>query len=191
MPSERALLRCDFRREWTARRFSRRSAHATCSSHCERDRSGFRPTFTVRRTRCSRQPWSQRSVSPRCVSRRPALSQRRNGQDVRQVRLKNTFVDRGSSIDHCGLMAPEPGSIRVVRHLRYFFYSFSSSFLDSASSFLCSSVISGYASLIDFRLLAITSAMTMRVNHLWSAGTIYQGAHSVLVWFTISSYAFM
>src|ERR1700730_364642 len=35
------------------------------------------------------------------------------------------------------------------------------------------------------------SATTMRVNHLWSAGTTYQGARLVLVFRIIPSYALM
>ena len=36
---------------------------------------------------------------------------------------------------------------------------------------------------------AMTAAAQTRVNHLWSAGSTYQGADSVLVWLSISEYA--
>lgn len=34
-----------------------------------------------------------------------------------------------------------------------------------------------------------TAAVARRLNHLWSAGTTYHGAHLVLVWLSMASKA--
>src|SRR5207302_8215425 len=62
----------------------------------------------------------------------------------------------------------------------------------SASSWCCAAFSEarapstvGYLGSISSRALAITAAATIRVNHLWSAGITYQGAHLVLVLLSI------
>ena len=47
----------------------------------------------------------------------------------------------------------------------------------------------GYRGSISISVWAITAAAAMRANHLRSAGMTYQGAHSVLVWESISENA--
>ncbi len=39
----------------------------------------------------------------------------------------------------------------------------------------------GYLGLIALSVAATTAAVASRVNHLWSSGTTYQGAHCALV----------
>src|SRR3954451_24475146 len=60
-------------------------------------------------------------------------------------------------------------------------YSAESCRLASARRTRCPSVTSGYFRSSDRIAVVTTSATTARVVHLRSAGTTYQGAHSVLV----------
>src|SRR5512135_2982586 len=70
-------------------------------------------------------------------------------------------------------------------------YSSDSRCLALARSSRCSSVTSGYFRSSDRIAVVTTSATTARVTHLWSAGTTYHGAHSVLVADRQSAYARM
>ena len=47
----------------------------------------------------------------------------------------------------------------------------------------------GYPGLIASSAVTRTAAVARRLNHLWSAGTTYHGAHFVLVWLSMASKA--
>ena len=62
----------------------------------------------------------------------------------------------------------------------------SSSVLARRSSCRASGSGPGYCGSMSIRVSAMTAAAQTRVNHLRSAGRTCQGAHSVLVWLSIS-----
>ncbi len=47
----------------------------------------------------------------------------------------------------------------------------------------------GYLGLIAASSVTRAAAVARRLNHLWSAGTTYQGAHGVPVWLSMLSNA--
>ena len=59
----------------------------------------------------------------------------------------------------------------------------------SRSSRRCSSVTSGYRGSSSSSACTRMAPTQMRANHLWSAGITYHGAHSVLVWDSMSENA--
>src|SRR5580692_3351730 len=88
-----------------------------------------------------------------------------------------------------GVLSPGPDTINSRQMT--FHFSFSNSSFAFSSSTSSWSLTFGYFNPSDFNLATMISATQIRVNHLWSAGMMYQGAHSVLVWLNISSYASM
>src|SRR5271170_2116917 len=83
---------------------------------------------------------------------------------------------------------PAPGPAPVLtagpRHS-----SAASSFLTCAIWPATAGSAAGYFGLIASSAVTRTAAVASRVNHLWSAGTTYHGAHLVLVWLSMSSKA--
>src|ERR1700704_2418083 len=69
-------------------------------------------------------------------------------------------------------------------------YSATSCFRAASSSAFCAGSIFGYESFSALSASTTAAATTSRVNHLLSAGTTYQGACGLAVFWIMSSYAF-
>ena len=95
--------------------------------------------------------------------------------DEKGERLFRKFFGGGKSS-----RSAEPPCFReIVGHEEPF--SFSNSSFAFRSSASCSSLAFGYFKPRDFNIATMISDTQRRVNHLWSAGIMNHGAHSLLV----------